>query len=69
MLTTKPNSEQIIRTEGSIAVVREHDKHGHNTGATYYHCLHCSAEVMTSLSKAALPHADDCPNAEMEADR
>lgn len=63
MLSTKPNSDQIIRTEGSIAVVRETDKHGDDTGAAYYHCQECGGECMTSWPKANA-HRDGCPEGE-----
>ena len=61
MMAQKANSDQVIRTEGSIAVLREQDKHGDDTEAAYYRCQ-CGAELTTDWNKAQIPHEDGCPN-------
>jgi hypothetical protein len=59
-MAQKANSDYTIRTEGRIAIKREHDKYGDGTGAAYYAC-ECGAELVTSFNKANIPHRNGCP--------
>jgi hypothetical protein len=56
----KANSDNVIHRQGRIAVLRETDKHGDDTGAAYYQCQ-CGAELTTDWNKAQIPHEDGCP--------
>lgn len=57
------------RGKEGIVTEHEHDKHGRPTGHAYYRCTACGAEIMTGIGRNHLDHAEECPNAKMEATR
>jgi hypothetical protein len=62
MSSEKATSTETTYSQGSIETVRETDRFGRNTGHSFYRCLTCGAEVMTSWGRSGLAHAAGCPN-------
>lgn len=59
-MSSQANSDFVVRTEGRIAVVRERDKYGNDTGASFYRCRECGGEILTRCSKEKV-HERGCP--------
>lgn len=50
-MSSKAKSDYTVRREGRIAIKRETDKNGRDTGHAYYFCPECGGEILTRYSK------------------
>lgn len=64
MSSEKANANSTVERKGTIETIRETDKYGNHTGHSFYRCLACGEEVVTSWGREGLDHAAGCPNGE-----